>query len=293
MLNHIENRTIILTHRGLDLQKTDKYFIESSAEAFKDQLNRGYGIEFDIRITKDNKFIIFHDEDLSRLTNNKDSRKIKDLTLEELLNVDLNGSHIISLSQLLDLIENIPASNTVSALHLKSKMQNVKYLDLLVKELKSRDLSKFIIFDVFKKTAIYLKANLPNIRLAPSVAHPYDIERYNSAVGGTLWSLSEVLNNSELFYAVWLDEWDTLDKNLQKKIFYNQETFNSCRSAGLKIFLVTPELHSTSPGLYGGEAHEDANDEKTLMKRIKEIIKLKPDGLCTDYPDKVRDLLSL
>ncbi len=291
----MNNSTTILTHRGLDTErnKNGEYFTESSLEAFTDQLNRGFGLEFDIRITKDNKFVIIHDDNLFRSTNNTDPRQIIDLTLQELLEININGSHLISLSQLLDLIENIAAPNIISALHLKHTMQDVKYLDLLLKELQSRDLSKFIVFDLLKETAIYLKTNLPDIRLAPSVAHTYDIERYNSAVGGTLWSLSEALNNSELFYAVWLDEWDTLDKDGSNKKFYNQETFNTCRSVGLKIFLITPELHSTSPGLLGGETHEDASNEEVLMNRVKEIIKLKPDGLCTDYPDQVKDLLSL
>lgn len=291
----MNNSTTILTHRGLDLSKdkAENYFSESSLEAFTDKLNRGYGLEFDLRVTKDNKFIIIHDDNLSRLTNNKDSRLIKDINLEELLKININGSYLVSLSQLLDLIENTSEINVISALHLKSKMQDIYILDLLIKELESRDLSKFIVFDVLKETAIYLKKSLPNIKLSPSVAHTYDIERYNSAVGGTLWHLEDVLENSDIFYAVWLDEWDTLDKNGAEKIFYSQETFIACRSVGLKIFLVTPELHFTSPGLYGGESHKDAYNQETLTNRIREILALKPNGVCTDYPDEVRDLLSL
>ena len=291
----MNNSTTILTHRGLDPErnKNGEYFTESSLEAFTDQLNRGFGLEFDIRITKDNKFVIIHDDNLFRSTNNTDPRKVSDLTLEELLKLDINGSHLVSLTKLLDLIENISAPNIISALHLKHTMQDLKYLDWLVKELQSRDLSKFIVFDVLKETAIYLKTNLPDIRLAPSIAHTYDIERYNSLVGGTLWHLEDVLENSNLFYAVWLDEWDTLDKKGSRKILYNQETFDACRSVGLKIFLVTPELHSISPKVYGGGAHKDASNEKVLMNRIREIITLMPDSLCTNNPDKVRDLLYL
>lgn len=49
--------TSIITHRGLDFSKT-KYYPESTLESFKEQLKKGYGLEFDIRITKDDKFII-------------------------------------------------------------------------------------------------------------------------------------------------------------------------------------------------------------------------------------------
>ena len=105
----MSNSTTILTHRGLYLSKNEdaNYFSESSLEAFTDQLNRGYGLEFDIRITKDNKFVIIHDDNLLRLTNNKDSRRIVDTPLEELLKININGSHLVSLSQLLDLIEKL------------------------------------------------------------------------------------------------------------------------------------------------------------------------------------------
>ena len=61
---------------------------------------------------------------------------------------------------------------------------------------------------------------------------------------------------------------------------------------GYKIALVTPELHGTSPGLYGGESHKDAKDKETLFKRIKEILSLKPDAVCTDYPEEVRIIAS-
>lgn len=288
----MEKIPTIITHRGLDPDKSG-YFGESSVEAFTDQLNRGYGIEFDIQITKDNKFVVIHDDNLSRLTTGIDNRQIKDIFMEDLLNMEFNGSHLTSLSKILDLINKISKRDTISALHLKSKMQNTYTLDLLIEELKKVDLSKFVIFDVSKDTAIYIKKFLPDVQLAPSVSHVYDIERYNQTVGGTLWKIEDVIENDDLFYGVWLDEWDTIDKNNNKKTLYNKENFDIFRSRGLKIFLVTPELHLTSPGLYGGEAHEDAKDEEKLINRIKEIIELKPDGICTDYPDRVKSLINI
>ena len=64
------------------------------------------------------------------------------------------------------------------------------------------------------------------------------------------------------------------------------------RGVGAKIALVTPELHGTSPHLLAGEAHPDApkGDTETLFKRIKEIIDLKPNAICTDYPEEVSKL---
>ncbi|MFO0743483.1 MAG: glycerophosphodiester phosphodiesterase family protein [Candidatus Paceibacterota bacterium] len=281
--------TTIITHRGLDPERNN--YTESSFYVFLDHLKRGYGIEFDIRKTKDGRLVVIHDDNLTRITEGKDTRSIKDLKLNEILNINISNSKITELSQILNIIKLFSTPKSISALHLKSSTQDRETLDILVSELKYTDLNKIIVFDVLKDTAIYLKNALPNIQLAPSVAHPYDIERYNKLVGGTLWNIKDVLENKNLFYGVWLDEWDILDKNGISKTLYTKEIFDTCRSVSLKIFLVTPELHFSSPGLYGGESHQDAISEKKLIRRIKKIITLNPDGLCTDYPDKVKKLL--
>jgi hypothetical protein len=122
------------------------------------------------------------------------------------------------------------------------------------------------------------------------VAHPYDIERYNQCVLGTLLSLEKVLSHKDLFSWVWLDEWDLADKDGGQKQFYTAEVFETLKDQGLKIALVTPELHGTSPGLLGGEAHPDA-DKSRLFGRIQETINLQPDALCTDYPEEVRQMI--
>ena len=181
----------------------------------------------------------------------------------------------------------------VNALHLKGGFQEKKYLDILLKSLKQNKnvLRKIIIFDVKTDTAKYLKSNLPQIILAPSVAHPYDIERYNVAVKRTLMPIEETIQNRHLFDWVWLDEWDLTGGNNSTKILYNEDNFNTLRKYGFKIALVTPELHATSPNLLGGESHQSAKDVETLKKRINEIIKLKPDAICTDYPDMVKKLI--
>lgn len=280
----------IITHRGLDPSK-DSYFAESSKEAFEDQLKRGYGLEFDVRRTKDNKLVVVHDSNLKRLTHGLDERSIADLLLVEILQMDFNGSHLASLNEVFNLITNLQAPDAISALHLKAASQERGTLDLLMDELSSVDVSKIILFDVKIETARYLKGKMPNLKLVPSVAHPYDIQRYGQVTGNTLLYMEQVLAEKDLFHGVWLDEWDRADTEKKTKIFYSAETFAAFRSAGLKIYLVTPELHSQSPGLIGGEAHEDAVDHSTLMHRIKQILALEPDGVCTDYPDEVYGLI--
>jgi len=51
-------------HRGLH----NKTLPENSLPAFNNAVRKGYHIELDIRITKDNKIVVIHDSNLARLT---------------------------------------------------------------------------------------------------------------------------------------------------------------------------------------------------------------------------------
>ncbi len=72
-------------HRGL----WDKGCPENSLPAFRAAVDAGYGIETDVRLTKDGIPVVFHDEDLKRMCGV--NRPVSELTYEELLNFKLNG----------------------------------------------------------------------------------------------------------------------------------------------------------------------------------------------------------
>ncbi len=151
---------------------------------------------------------------------------------------------------------------------------------------------KFIVFYIKPNTARILKDKFPKLRLAPSVAHSYDVKRYNNSVGGTLLTIEDAiaLKKEGLIDGVWGDEWDTKDENGKYKKFYTKENFEKLHEEELFIAIVTPELHGTSPGIYGGELHSDSKDLDTLLRRIKEIKNEGADYLCTDYPEEVSRL---
>ncbi len=277
----------IITHRGIDCGR-DHYFAESSREAFTDQLSRGFGLEFDLQFTKDRQMVVIHDSNLKRITQGRDERLISEVTAEEILNMDFSGCHLMTIPKIFNLLMSF--ESRISALHLKYLWQNPEYLDLLSHELQKIDLDCLIIFDATVKTASYMKRKNPKTHLAPSVSHVYDIERYSQVVGKTLITLDEAIKNKNLFDWVWLDEWDKSLLGGGEKTFYEKQTFDLLRKNNIKIALVTPELHATSPGLLGGEAHQDASSKEILIKRLKEIINLKPDAVCTDWPDLVKDL---
>lgn len=281
----------IITHRGLE-PSVENFPKESSYEAFKNHINRGYGIEFDVNLSKDNLIPIFHDAGLQRITSGQDKRLFIDMDSKEIKSLRLGkGDRLCFLDELLDMIAS-GSQNSVSALHLKGEFQEKSFFDILISYLKNnfKALKQIIIFDVKVETAKYLKSKISELNLAPSIAHAYDIQRYNQATKETLLSIKEVLNNKSLFSWVWLDEWDLADENNGIKKFYTSETLETLKNNGLKIALVTPELHGTSPGLLGGEAHPDAVKYR-LSARIKEIISLKPDALCTDYPEEVKNII--
>lgn len=280
----------IITHRGLDPSKKN-YFAESSLEAFTDQLERGYGLEFDLQVTKDNKIIITHDSDLNRVSYGKDVRKIAELTQDEILSKEFGNCHLTSFRDLLKLIQDKQSPDSISAIHIKHHCQNKENFDIILGYLKDENVDNFILFDITPEGAKYLKSKNGNLHLAPSVSHPFDIKRYSTAVGGTLINAEQALNHVELFDWVWLDEWDLTNENNGSKKFYTKEIFDMFKSKGIKVALVAPELHALSPDLLGGESHQDALNKETLIQRTREIINLDPDAICTDYPDTLKQLI--
>jgi glycerophosphoryl diester phosphodiesterase len=69
-----------IAHRGL--HDRAKGVIENTASAFEAAIAAGYHIECDIQLTSDGAPVVFHDDDLERLTGRKG--KIRDVTLAEL-----------------------------------------------------------------------------------------------------------------------------------------------------------------------------------------------------------------
>ena len=110
---------LIIAHRGIH---DNNKIPENSILAFKKALAKKLPIEFDIHITKDNKLVVFHDDNIKRMTNI--DRNIQEMTLEEIKNI-----------YLLDTKEKIPTLNEVL------KLVNSKVLlDIEIKNTKKRDL---------------------------------------------------------------------------------------------------------------------------------------------------------
>ena len=288
----------VITHRGLEPAAGDAAWGESTVEAFEAQLRRGFGLEFDPTPCADG-WAVWHDGTMHRLTGGADGRSIVEVPLAEVAGRRVGRGRVGTLDEVLHLIAEHGSESAPSAMHLKGERQGAAPLDSLVAVLNRHPaaIPKLFVFDVTQSTAAKLKEAVPALALAPSVSHAHDVQRYNACVHGTLWTLDAALEGAKqrLFSWAWVDEWDlAADERGARKDppFAGPATFGALRRAGLRVGLVTPELHASSPGLLGGEAHEDAGSKERLFARIRAIVDCGlVDAICTDWPDEVQQML--
>lgn len=87
-------------HRGLHKQGR----VENSRAAFEAAIEAGHGIELDVRLSRDGHAIVFHDEDLARLTG--EAGRLESRSAAELGQIRLSGSgdRIETLGEILKLV---------------------------------------------------------------------------------------------------------------------------------------------------------------------------------------------
>ena len=90
-------------HRGLYDNSTNAP--ENSLRAFKKAIDRGYGIELDVQLTKDKKVVVAHDFDLKRICGV--DKRIADLTYKELKQYKIFDSNctIPTFAKVLELVD--------------------------------------------------------------------------------------------------------------------------------------------------------------------------------------------
>lgn len=79
-------KTVMYAHRGLHDESTP----ENSLAAFRRAVEKGYGIEWDVRSTRDGEMILYHDASALRLCGV--DRMLGEMTLEEVRSLRLNGT---------------------------------------------------------------------------------------------------------------------------------------------------------------------------------------------------------
>ena len=92
----------IIAHRGVH---NEKDIIENSLEAFKEAVNKNYIIELDVHFLKDGEVVVFHDDNIERMTGINNN--LKDCTYDEIRNIKLlnKNTYIPKFSDVLKLVD--------------------------------------------------------------------------------------------------------------------------------------------------------------------------------------------
>lgn len=132
---------------------------ENSIKAFKEAVRRGFGIELDVQLSKDEKVVVFHDFDLQRSSGNES--KILELNFDELSDFDLfNSDEKIPLFE--DVLKII--SNKVPIIvELKSESFQVSKLCNNVVSILENYSGKYIIESFNPMVLRWFKKNRPDI----------------------------------------------------------------------------------------------------------------------------------
>lgn len=103
-----------IAHRGLHDRK--KGVIENTESAFAAAIRQNYAIECDLQLTADGEAIVFHDDELDRLTGAKG--KVKELTAKKLKSLALTST-TDRMQTLAELLEQVDGRSTL-VIELKS-----------------------------------------------------------------------------------------------------------------------------------------------------------------------------
>ena len=208
-----------LIHRG----KVNKKYKENLLKSFNQSFKKGYGIETDIHVTKDNEFICFHDFTLKRIF--KKNLSIKNLNYSKVKEISVKFKKPIPL--LKDLLK---SSKNRFSLFIEIKPSFSK--SLLKKLLKETSKFKKCVFISFKHKNIY---NLLKIQSNTKVGLSF----------APLTSIKKIikLSNSNNINCLILDKSYLKNMNIQnlkiEKYFYtikNKLEFNKYKKNNNLIF---------------------------------------------------------
>ncbi len=155
--DNLKTETLVIAHRG-DTQSA----LENTLEAFSSALALGVdGIELDVRLTKDRRVVVFHDQSLDRLARRKEW--VESSPWSDLRSVRLtNASRIPLLEEVLELVRDR------LWLNIEIKTQGL-FTDPLVtqilKDLKRFNLKDSILLSSFQPAALW------NLRMRDSTFH--------------------------------------------------------------------------------------------------------------------------
>ena len=160
----------VIAHRGI----FDNIKIpENSLQSFKKAINKSYPFELDVQLTKDNFLVVFHDDNLKRMTGI--DKNIQDTTYEEIKNLNLLNSDckIPLFSDVLKLNND----KVYIDIEVKTTSRLNDTVDKLMSEL--HGYNKFIIKSFDPRIVRYIKKKYPNIICGFLIKNNYSNKFYN------------------------------------------------------------------------------------------------------------------
>ena len=261
----------IFAHRGLVFE-----FPENTLLSFEKSLERGFGLELDVHRTKEGEVVVIHDSNAKRITNV--DINIYESELSFLRTLDFGqGQKIPTLKETINLFYQRSQPNTEIAIQIKDCNQEdiekliVNVLDKFNQEHPEFNIyERVFIFDPIVSSAKKFKELQPKLKISLSIG---ENELFPSEGYPTIFTYDAVINvNYEI---VWADEW--------VKGLYSKDFINKCHQDGKLVYAISPELHrSTTP--------KHPLSEQGYEEVWKKLIEWKVDGICTDYPDKLKKI---
>lgn len=144
----------MIAHRGLHSEDIP----ENSCLAFSKAKENNYAIELDVRLTSDKKIVVFHDDNLFRMTG--ENKEIKRCTLEEIKKLRLGKSNekIPTLKEVLNLVN----GEVPLLIEVKNDSIDISLEELLIKELDDYK-GKYLIESFNPLSILYIKKKCKKI----------------------------------------------------------------------------------------------------------------------------------
>lgn len=140
-----------IAHRGLHNIKEG--VPENSLPAFKRARDMGLAIENDIHLTKDNRVVVFHDDDLKRVCGV--NKKVEELTLNELKEYNLfeTGEKIPTLEECLEVVD----GKTPLLIEFKAVGGNAEKLVIAANEILKNYKGQYLIQSFYPQVLFYYR----------------------------------------------------------------------------------------------------------------------------------------
>ena len=157
--NGVNKNIETIAHRGYVAKG-----VENSIEALKGAAEVGVDyVEFDIILTKDNKFVVMHDFNLKRLAGI--NKRVQDMNFDEVVGLTIKqGDYTSKISSLEEFVAKAKELNMKLVIELKPHgREPSNYIDIFINEVKRLKLENYKFMSIDSKVIEELETKAPNL----------------------------------------------------------------------------------------------------------------------------------